>query len=339
MASANNDSMNKDSKVAVFGGGSWATAIVKMLSENLDNVGWYMRSTHAIQHIKKSKHNPNYLSSAELNTEKLFLSNDMNEVVKNYDCLIFVIPSAFLKSELDKLTESLKGKIIFSAIKGIVPETGNIVGEFFFEEYKIPHEDIGVITGPCHAEEVAMERLSYLTVVCRDESKAKFLSNCVKSHYIRTKISDDIIGTEYAAVLKNIYAIAAGIFHGLGYGDNFQSVLMSNAIREMKQFIRKVHRMKRNINNSAYLGDLLVTGYSTFSRNRMFGNMIGKGYTVKSAKLEMSMIAEGYYATKSAYEIKEGNGVKTPIIDAVYNVLYLRKEPKKIFQKLTTKLS
>lgn len=331
--------MNKDSKVAVFGGGSWATAIVKMLSENLDNIGWYMRSVYSVEHIKRNRHNPNYLSSAELNPEKLSLSNDINETVKNYDCLIFVIPSAFLKTELDKLTESLEGKVIFSAIKGIVPETGNIVGEFFFEEYKIPYEDIGVITGPCHAEEVAMERLSYLTLACRDEAKAKFLSKCIKSRYIRTKISDDIIGTEYAAMLKNIYAIAAGICHGLGYGDNFQSVLMSNSIREMKRFIRKVHRMKRNINNSAYLGDLLVTGYSTFSRNRMFGNMIGKGYTVKSAMFEMSMVAEGYYATKSAYQLNQENGARTPIIDAVYNVLYQGKDPKKTFEKLTTKLN
>lgn len=339
MASANNDSMNKDSKVAVFGGGSWATAIVKMLSENLDHIGWYMRSVYSVEHIKRNKHNPNYLSSAELNPEKLDLSNDINETVRNYDCLIFVIPSAFLKSELDKLTESLEGKVIFSAIKGIVPETGNIVGEFFFEEYKIPYEDIGVITGPCHAEEVAMERLSYLTLACRDQEKAKFLSRCIKSRYIRTKISDDIIGTEYAAMLKNIYAIAAGICHGLGYGDNFQSVLMSNSIREMKRFIRKVHRMKRNINNSAYLGDLLVTGYSTFSRNRMFGNMIGKGYTVKSAMFEMSMVAEGYYATKSAYKLNQENGARTPIIDAVYSVLYQGKDPKKTFEKLTAKLN
>ena len=214
-----------------------------------------------------------------------------------------------------------------------------IVGEHFFEKHNIPYENIGVITGPCHAEEVAMERLSYLTIACQDEVKGALVGDCLKSRYIKTKISDDIIGTEYAAMLKNIFAIAAGISHGLGYGDNFQSVLMSNAIREMKRFIRKVHKMKRNINNSAYLGDLLVTGYSTFSRNRMFGNMIGKGYTVKSAMFEMSMIAEGYYATKSAFKIKEGNGAKTPIIDAVYEVLYGGKDAKKIFEKLTEKLN
>ena len=330
--------MSKHPKIAVLGGGSWATAIVKMLSENLDTIGWYMRSAYAVEHIKRNKHNPNYLSSAELHPEQLDLSHDINETVKKYDYLIFAIPSAFLKLELDKLTEPLEGKIIFSAIKGIVPETGYIVGEHFFEEYKIPFENIGVITGPCHAEEVAMERLSYLTIACTDEEKAKAVSECLKGRYIRTKTSDDIIGTEYAAVLKNIYAIAAGICHGLGYGDNFQSVLMSNSIREMKRFIRKVHKMKRNINNSAYLGDLLVTCYSTFSRNRMFGNMIGKGYTVKSAMFEMSMVAEGYYATKSAFKINQEKGAKTPIIDAVYSVLYEGKDAKKIFEKLTTKL-
>jgi glycerol-3-phosphate dehydrogenase (NAD(P)+) len=330
--------MNSYPKIAVFGGGSWATAIVKMLCENLDTVGWYMRSASAKDHIIKNRHNPNYLSSAELHPEQLDLSNDINKIVKKYDILVFAIPSAFLTTELAKLTTPLTGKIIFSAIKGIVPETGLIVGEHFFETYKIPFEDIGVITGPCHAEEVAMERLSYLTIACNDSEKAKMVSKCLKSRYIKTKISDDIIGTEYAAMLKNIYAVAAGIAHGLGYGDNFQSVLMSNAIREMKRFIKKVHKMKRNINNSAYLGDLLVTGYSTFSRNRMFGNMIGKGYTVKSAQMEMSMIAEGYYATKSAHKIKEEKGTNTPIIDAVYNVLYDNKDAKKEFKKLTNKL-
>jgi glycerol-3-phosphate dehydrogenase (NAD(P)+) len=330
--------MNNHSKVAVLGGGSWATAIVKMLCENLDTVGWYMRSTYAAEHINQNKHNPNYLSSAELHPSQLELSNDINKVVSNYDILIFAIPSAFLTLELEKLTETLEHKIVFSAIKGIVPETGLIVGEHFYEKYNVPYKNIGVITGPCHAEEVAMERLSYLTIACQDEDKAKTVGGWLQSRYIRVKISDDIIGTEYAAMLKNIFSIAAGISHGLGYGDNFQSVLMSNSIREMKRFIKKVHKMKRNINNSAYLGDLLVTGYSTFSRNRMFGNMIGKGYTVKSAMLEMSMVAEGYYATKSSYKIKNKNGARTPIIDAVYSVLYKGKDAKRVFEELTRQI-
>ncbi|QCX37236.1 glycerol-3-phosphate dehydrogenase [Aureibaculum algae] len=322
-------------KIAVFGGGSWATAIVKMLSENIDEIGWYMRSTSVIEYIKSDQHNPKYLSSVEFDTEQLLLSNDINEMVNYADYLVFAIPSAFLSQELKKLNVSLEGKIIFSAIKGIVPESGLIVGEHFHEKYNIPFEDIGVITGPCHAEEVALERLSYLTLACKDRKKARVMSEMLASRYIKTKTSDDIVGTEYAAVLKNIYAIAAGVAHGVGYGDNFQAVLMSNAIREMKGFIKKVHKMKRNINNSAYLGDLLVTGYSVFSRNRMFGNMIGKGYTVKSAMLEMSMVAEGYYATKSAYKIKQENGAKTPIIDTIYKILYENKDPKKEFEKLS----
>ncbi|RIV70825.1 NAD(P)H-dependent glycerol-3-phosphate dehydrogenase [Flagellimonas aequoris] len=327
-------------RFGVFGGGSWGTAIVKMLTENGDRVGWYMRSDSAIRHIIKEGHNPNYLSSVEFEVEQLHLSHDINEIVEASDVLIFAIPSAFLEGELQKLTASLKDKIIFSAIKGIVPESGLIVGEHFHEKYNIPFENIGVLTGPCHAEEVALERLSYLTIACADAKKAKIVAEHLKSEYIRTKISDDIIGTEYAAMLKNIYAIAAGIAHGLGYGDNFQSVLMSNAIREMKRFIDRVYKMKRNINASAYLGDLLVTGYSVFSRNRMFGNMIGKGYTVKSAMMEMNMVAEGYYATKSAHLLMEKleKKSKTPIINAVYQILYKNKDPKKVFEKLTEKL-
>ena len=330
--------MNNQPKVAVLGGGSWATAIVKMLCENLETVGWYMRSIYATEHIKLNKHNPNYLSSAELHPNQLILSNNINKTVENFDILVFAIPSAFLTSELKKLTISLSKKVIFSAIKGIVPESDLIVGEHFFKKYNIPYKNIGVITGPCHAEEVAMERLSYLTIACQDQDQAKKVGECLKSRYIQVKISDDIIGTEYAAMLKNIFSIAAGISHGLGYGDNFQSVLMSNSIREMDRFIKKIHQMKRNINNSAYLGDLLVTGYSTFSRNRMFGNMIGKGYTVKSAMLEMSMVAEGYYATKSAKKIKEENGAITPIIDAVYSVLYKGKDAKRVFEELTKQI-
>lgn len=330
--------MGQNLKFAVIGGGSWATAIAKMLCVNLSEISWYMRNDAAIEHILKYKHNPNYLSSVEFDTNKLKLTNNINEAIEYADYVIFAIPSAFLNAELENLTASLENKIIFSAIKGIVPETSLIVGEHFHIQYDIPYYNIGVITGPCHAEEVALERLSYLTIACGDPDKARIVAKHLSSNYIKAKISDDIIGTEYAAMLKNIYAIAAGIAHGLGYGDNFQSVMMSNGIREMRKFIKKVHKMKRDINDSAYLGDLLVTGYSVFSRNRMFGNMIGKGYTVKSAMMEMSMVAEGYYATKSAYKLNQGYGAKTPIIDAVYAVLYEGKNAKTVFKKLTESL-
>ena len=329
--------MASNLKYAVFGGGSWATAIVKMLCENLDEVGWYMRSETAKEHILREQHNPNYLSSVEFNLDQLKLSNDINEIVDYADVLVLVIPSAFIHTELEKINIDFSKKIIVSAVKGIMPESGLCIGEHFHDIYKIPFENICVIGGPCHAEEVAMERLSYLTIACADSERATEIANQLACDYIKTNISDDIIGIEYAAMLKNIYAIAAGIAHGLGYGDNFQSIIMSNAIREMKRFTKRIHKIKRNINNSAYLGDLLVTGYSVFSRNRMFGNMIGKGYTVKSAQMEMSMVAEGYYATKSAYLLNQNSQKKarTPIINAVYAILYEGKSAKKEFKKLT----
>lgn len=300
-----------------------------------------MRSEQAVAHIIKEKHNPNYLSSVTFNLDKLKLGNAINEMVAYADYLIFAIPSAFLERELSKISVLFQDKIIFSAIKGIVPESSLIVGEHFNTNYNVPFQNIGVICGPCHAEEVALERLSYLTIACASAEKAKCMAKHLGSSYIKCTTSDDIVGTEYAAMLKNIYAIAAGMAHGLGYGDNFQSVLMSNAIREMKRYVKKVHKMKRDINGSAYLGDLLVTGYSVFSRNRMLGNMIGKGYTVKSTLSEMTMVAEGYYATKSAYGLNEkrkGKKAKAPIINAVYKILYENQDPKTVFKKLTAKL-
>src|SRR5690625_4614690 len=333
--------MSDTLKYDVLGGGSWATAIVKMLTENLKEVGWYVRNPEAAEFIRTHGFNQNYLSSVEFDSEQLVISSDINEVVAYADYLIFAIPSAFLEDELQKITHPLEHKVIFSAIKGIVPESSMIVGDHFNTHYKVPFSNIGVITGPCHAEEVALGRLSYLTIASADMDKAENIANVLRSEFIRCTTSDDVLGTEYAAVLKNIYAIAAGIAHGLGYGDNFQSVLMSNAIREMKKYVRKVHKIKRDINGSAYLGDLLVTGYSTFSRNRLFGTMIGKGYTVKSAQMELNMIAEGYYAARSAYIINQKRGkkkAKTPILNAVYEILYEKKSPAKVIKKLTEKL-
>lgn len=269
---------------------------------------------------------------------RLTLRNDLNEIVEKADLILLCIPAAFITSELKSLKLSIAGKIVISAVKGVVPETLQIIGDYLHKEWKLPYDHIAVIAGPSHAEEIALEKLSYLTIACQDSKKAEFIASLLKTKYVRTKISNDIFGTEYAAMLKNIYAIAAGIAQGLSYGDNFQSVLMSNAIREMKRYIRNVHKLKRNINNSAYLGDLLVTGYSVFSRNRTFGNLIGKGYTVMAAQAEMKMVAEGYYATKSAKLLSINFKTRTPIIDAVYAILYENISPDKVFLRLSKKL-
>ena len=329
----------KYKKIAVLGGGSWGTALVKILTDNKVHVFWYVRSPEKKDFIEKNRHNPGYLSAVPLKLRKITISNNLNEVVSHCTTLIAAIPSAFLAEELKKIDIPLDKHTVFSAVKGVVPESLSIIGEYFYDVHRIPWNQIGMITGPSHAEEIAMERLSYLTVACQDTHRSKQMRNALKNQYVRVKMSTDVVGAEYAAMLKNIYAIAAGIAHGLGYGDNFQSVLMSNSIREMKQFIKDVHKSKRNINDSAYLGDLLVTGYSTFSRNRTFGNMIGKGYTVHAAQMEMNMIAEGYYATKSAKIINRKFKSKIPIANAVHAILYEKKKPEKVFKQLSKKLN
>ena len=330
-----------ETRISVIGGGSWATALIKILTANIDKVCWYMRNEQAIEHIRATKHNPNYLSDVHLNVAKLHLTSSLDEAVAFSDYIILCIPSAFLSDELEKLTLPLSDKNIFSAIKGIEPKSGMIVGEYLQKVHCVPDNQIGVVAGPCHAEEVALERLSYLTIACTDEENARFVADAMTRPFVKTKISDDVIGIEYGAMLKNIYALAAGIAHGLGYGDNFQSVLMSNAIREMERYIKHIYKIKRNINHSAYLGDLLVTAYSLFSRNRTFGTMIGKGYTVKSTMAEMNMVAEGYYATKSAYNINlnQEKPSRTPILNAVYKVLYENKRAKTVFAELTNELN
>ena len=325
--------------IGVIGGGSWATAIVKMLCENINSINWWMRNEDSISHIETYGHNPNYISDAELKKEKLNISSDINSVIENSDLIVLAVPSAFLKSTLNNLNVSLKEKIIVSAIKGIVPENNTIVGEFIHNQYDVPYKNIGVLTGPCHAEEVALERLSYLTVACSDVKKAEFFANSISGRYIKTTVSDDIYGTEYASVLKNVVALSSGICHGLGYGDNFQAVLISNAIREIKRFVDKAHPINRDIKESAYLGDLLVTAYSQFSRNRTFGEMIGRGYSVNSAQLQLKMIAEGYYAVKCISEINQKLKVSMPIIQAVYNILYEKKSVQKEISDLTGKLN
>ena len=280
-------------KIAIIGGGSWATAIAKIVLSHTQHIGWYMRRDDRIEDFRRMGHNPAYLTSVHFNIENIFFSSDINEIVKSYDTLIFVTPSPYLKNHLKKLKTRIRDKFIVTAIKGIVPDENLVCSEYFHQVYDVPYQQLACIGGPSHAEEVALERLSYLTVGCADVEKAKALTDVLSSNFIKTKTSTDVVGIEYSSVLKNVYAIAAGICSGLKYGDNFQSVLMSNAVQEMSRFLKSVHPIERSIEDSVYLGDLLVTGYSNFSRNRTFGTMIGKGYSVKSAQIEMEMIAEG----------------------------------------------
>lgn len=299
-----------------------------------------MRSQESISHLQKYRHNPNYLSSVEIRIPEANISADLPNVIDKADYIILNVPAAFLKETLKAITPAqLKGKKIISAIKGIVPDENLIIGEFLNQKYDIPFEDIVVISGPCHAEEVALEKLSYLTIASVDLDLAEAFASLLATRYIKTNISDDIFGTEYAAVLKNIYAVASGICHGVGYGDNFQAVLISNAIREINRFVAAVHPISRDIKESAYLGDLLVTAYSQFSRNRTFGNMIGKGYTVRSAQLEMNMIAEGYYAANCMHVINKKYKVDMPISRAVYAVLYEKHSPHIEMRLLTEQLN
>ena len=319
--------MFTNSKIAIIGSGSWATALAKIILTNVPSINWYFRNPDNVDFFKKYSHNPSYLGDVFFDTERINFFTDINKICKQSDIIIFAIPSAFLYNGVKDLKVDISGKFVISAIKGIVPQDNLIVGKFFNKQFNVPFDQIGIIAGPCHAEEVALERLSYLTIACPDVKKARSFALLCESSFIKAHISDDIYGTEYASVLKNIYAISAGICHGLHYGDNFQAVLISNAIQEIKRFVDQVHPITRDIKGSSYLGDLLVTAYSQFSRNRMFGTMIGKGYTVRSAQLEMHMVAEGYYAVKCIKEINEEYNVNMPICDAVYNILYENISP------------
>ena len=322
-------------RIAIIGGGSWATAIAKIVLQHTHHIGWYMRREDQIEDFRRMGHNPSYLSSVHFDTQEIVFSSDLSKIAADYDTLVFVVPSPYLKNHLRKLKTRLRDKFIVTAIKGIVPEENLICTEYFHQAFDVPYDNLACIGGPSHAEEVALERLSYLTVGCSDEEKADDFANILASPFIKTKTSSDVIGIEYSSVLKNVYAIAAGICGGLKFGDNFQAVLMSNAVQEMARFLQAVHPIERNVYDSVYLGDLLVTGYSNFSRNRVFGTMIGKGYSVKSAQREMEMIAEGYYGTKCMKEINRHWHVNMPILDAVYNILYERIAPQIEIKLLT----
>ena len=322
-------------KTAIIGGGSWATAIAKIVIDHTHHLGWYMRRDDRIEDFRRLGHNPAYLTSVHFDVDEIFFSSDINKIVEAYDTLVFVTPSPYLKSHLKKLKTRIKDKFIITAIKGIVPDENLVCSEYFHRVYDVPYDNLAVIGGPSHAEEVALQRLSYLTVGCADQEKAQAFTEVLSSEFIKTKVASDVLGIEYSSVLKNVYAIAAGICSGLKYGDNFQAVLISNAVQEMNRFMTAVNPIERNVYDSVYLGDLLVTGYSNFSRNRTFGSMIGKGYSVKSAQIEMEMIAEGYFGTKCMKEINGHTHVTMPILDAVYNILYERINPQIEIKLLT----
>ncbi len=331
--------MENQETIAVVGSGSWATALVKILQENGHPVHWWIRDESSRRHIDRLHHNPKYLSSVQFRPGLLHTSGSLQEVVEAASMVFVAVPAAFLHGALQGLTgDSWKNKRVVSAVKGMIPEENLILAEYFRLHWGVPHHRFAVVSGPCHAEEVALEKLSYLTLAAQDEALRLQLCRMMACRFIRTIPSDDIWGTEYAAVLKNIYAMAAGICHGLGYGDNFQAVLISNAIQEMARFVQAVHPIARDINDSAYLGDLLVTAYSQFSRNRTFGTMIGKGYEVRAAQLEMNMVAEGYNAARCVYEVNKQYTVDMPIAEAVYKILYRQEDAAHRMQELTLRL-
>jgi len=329
----------KTDKTGIIGSGSWATAIAKMLLENVGQINWFFRRTDTIESFKELGNNPRYLQSVEFDTERINFYNDVDEIVEDSDIIVLAVPSAFLPEILSGLKTDLSSKYFLSGIKGIVTHENLLIVEYLNKHFNVPYENVGVIAGPSHAEEVALEKLSYLTVASIDETKAANFARLIQSNYIFTSTSDDIWGTEYTSVMKNIIAIGAGIAHGLRYGDNFQAVLVSNAIQEMKRFVDTVHPITRDIKDSAYLGDLMVTVYSQFSRNRLLGTLIGRGYSVRNAFLDMNMVAEGYYASKSIYEINQKYQVYLPICDTVYNILYKNLQAKKEMIRLAEKLS
>ena len=324
-------------KIAVMGGGSWATALAKLLMQNCETISWYMRRDDRIEDFKRQRRNPAYLSDVEFDIERIDFSSDINTVCTEADTLLLVMPSPYFKSHIDKITVDLSGKYVVSAVKGIVPDDNMIITDYMIDRFGVARDHTLVVSGPCHAEEIALGRMSYLTVGCQDIEAAEAFAGCLAGKALKTITSSDVDGIEYAAVLKNVYAIAGGICHGLKLGDNFLAMLVSNAIREMERFVDTVNPRPRQICDSVYLGDLLVTAYSRYSRNHNFGSIIGRGYSVKTARMEMEQTAEGYYGTKCIHEINQRLGVAMPILDAVYDILYRHVKPERAMQQLAPK--
>lgn len=324
-------------KVAILGSGSWATALAKIVLSNVEEINWYIRKQETIDEFIENRRNPNHLEWAYFDTTKIYFSTNINEVIDLSDTIVLAIPSPYVKACLDEISIDISHKKIISAVKGMIPDENILITDYLHDHYGIPEEQLGIIAGPCHAEEIALERLSYLTIGCTDINQAKTWSELFANKYVHITPSNDVVGLEYSSVMKNIYAIAAGMCTSLRYGDNFQAVLLTNAMHEIMRFAQATSDIPRDITNSGYLGDVLVTAYSNFSRNRQFGQMIGMGYSVKAAQTEMEMIAEGYYGTKAIYMTNKKYGVNLPIVDAMYQILYNRKSPKTTIKELTQK--
>lgn len=324
-------------KVAILGSGSWATALAKIVLSNVEEINWYIRKQETIDEFIENRRNPNHLEWAYFDTTKIYFSTNINEVIDLSDTIVLAIPSPYVKACLDEISIDISHKKIISAVKGMIPDENILITDYLHDHYGIPEEQLGIIAGPCHAEEIALERLSYLTIGCTDINQAKTWSELFANKYVHITPSNDVVGLEYSSVMKNIYAIAAGMCTSLRYGDNFQAVLLTNAMHEIMRFAQATSDIPRDITNSGYLGDVLVTAYSNFSRNRQFGQMIGMGYSVKAAQTEMEMIAEGYYGTKAIYMVNKKYGVDLPIVDAMYQILYNRKSPKTTIKELTQK--
>jgi glycerol-3-phosphate dehydrogenase (NAD(P)+) len=324
-------------KVAILGSGSWATALAKIILSNVEEINWYIRKQETIDEFIENRRNPNHLEWAYFDTTKIYFSTNINEVIDLSDTIVLAIPSPYVKACLDEISIDISHKKIISAVKGMIPDENILITDYLHDHYGIPEEQLGIIAGPCHAEEIALERLSYLTIGCTDINQAKTWSELFANKYVHITPSNDVVGLEYSSVMKNIYAIAAGMCTSLRYGDNFQAVLLTNAMHEIMRFAQATSDIPRDITNSGYLGDVLVTAYSNFSRNRQFGQMIGMGYSVKAAQTEMEMIAEGYYGTKAIYMTNKKHGVNLPIVDAMYQILYNRKSPKTTIKELTQK--
>ncbi|MDE5842387.1 MAG: NAD(P)-binding domain-containing protein [Muribaculaceae bacterium] len=332
---------NELGRIGVIGGGSWATALAKLLMKNCDRIVWYMHRRDRIDDFIRYRHNPVYLSDVAFDIERIDFTSDINEACRMADTLVIAVPSPYFKGIADGIREDITRKFIVSAVKGIVPDENMIVTDYISSKFHCADDRLMVIGGPCHAEEVALERLSYLTIGCHDTMHSRDFASLIAGPKLKTIISSDVAGIEYGAVLKNVYAIAGGIVNGMKGGDNFMAMLVCNAIREMRRFVDAISPMPdRDIDRSAYLGDLLVTAYSKFSRNHNFGSMIGKGYSVKAAMMEMAMVAEGYYGTKCIYEINRDTvHVDMPILDCMHAILYENRSARQAIDRITDTFS